>query len=80
MRQAIAGVEHMNDAALALTKRVDRLLEELSQVILTEAEYLVLSWRSAMSNMLAGIGLVLFAFGIPVLALAGRTDTRQRAR
>ena len=28
MRQAIAGVEHMNDEALALTKRIDRLLEE----------------------------------------------------
>jgi hypothetical protein len=27
-RQAIAGVEHVSDAALALTKRVDRLLEE----------------------------------------------------
>jgi hypothetical protein len=26
-RQAIAGVEHMNDAALALTKRIDRLLD-----------------------------------------------------
>ena len=28
MRQAIAGVEHMNDEALSLTKRIDRLREE----------------------------------------------------
>ncbi len=28
VRRSIAGVEHMNDAALALTKRINRLLEE----------------------------------------------------
>ena len=28
LRRSIAGVEHMNDEALALTKRINRLIEE----------------------------------------------------
>jgi hypothetical protein len=41
--------------------------------------YLVPSWRSAISDMLAGIGLVFFAFGIPYSVSQPARTRRQRA-
>ena len=41
--------------------------------------YLVPSWRSPMRDVLAGIGLVFFAFGIPYLLSQGARTRRQRA-